>query len=246
MLLTGSSGSWTTLWVGGDFDPTADGIQTAAAYVSGSETFTLAVATDVYAGIFTKNQGSAIPLTNTSVGKTDHDSSFTAPTGPGDTVDGISHPNLQRVHAFEVNVVSGGGTGGNNFSDWIAGFSVGGQTGIGDDPDGDGNDNGVENFFGTAPDAFSQGLVASTADTGAGTFTFTHPQGTLADDLTATYQWSVDLDNFFADGVADGGVQVDFVATPDTPSAGTTTVVATVTTGPVPEKLFVDVEVTQP
>ena len=78
------------------------------------------------------------------------------------------------------------------------------------------------------------------------TFTFTHPPtGTLADDLTAAYRWSVDLDNFFADGVADGGVQVDFVATPDTPSPGTTTVAATVT-GPVPDKLFVDVEVTQP
>ncbi len=72
-----------------------------------------------------------------------------------------------------------------------------------------------------------------------------HPQtGTIADDLTATCQWSVDPDNFFAVGVADGGVQVDFVATPDTPSPGTITVEATVT-GPIPEKLFVNVEVTQ-
>ncbi len=48
-----------------------------------------------------------------------------------------------------------------------------------------------------------------------------HPQtGTIADDLTATCQWSVDPDNFFAVGVADGGVQVDFVAT---------------VTGPIPE-----------
>lgn len=136
--------------------------------------------------------------------------------------------------------------GGNDFSDWIAGFNVGAQTGIDDDPDNDGVDSGVENFFGTAPDESTQGLVTGAVDTGAGTFTFTHPQtGTLADDLTATYQWSVDLANFFADGVQDGGVQVDFVATPNSPSPGTTTVVATVT-GPVPEKLFVSVKVTQP
>ena len=125
--------------------------------------------------------------------------------------------------------VVGVGGGGTTFATWIAGYSVGGQTGIGDDPDGDGVDSGVENFFGTAPDEFSQGLISDTADTGAGTFTFTHPQGTIADDLTATYQWSDDLTNFFADGVADGGVQVDFVATPDSPSPGTTTVVATST-----------------
>jgi len=55
------------------------------------------------------------------------------------------------------------GPGGNDFSDWIALYpGVGGQTAIGDDPDGDGNDNGVENFFGTAPDEFTQGLVSGT------------------------------------------------------------------------------------
>ena len=105
MLLTGSSGSWTTLWVGGDFDPTSTGIQTAAAYTAGTETFTLTAATDVYAGIFTKNLGSAIPLLTTNIGRTDHDGNgFTAPTGPGDTVNGFSHANLARAYAFEVNV----------------------------------------------------------------------------------------------------------------------------------------------
>ena len=88
----------------------------------------------------------------------------------------------------------------------------------------------MENFFGTEPDVFTPGLVSGAVDTGAGTFTFTHPQtGTIADDLTATYHWSVDLDNFFADGVADGGSAGGLLATPDTPSAGTTTVEATVT-----------------
>lgn len=104
MLLSGSSGSWTTLWVGDDFDPTSNGAQTAASYAAGVETFTLASATNVYAGIFTKNAGSNIPATNLSAGTTDHDSTFTAPTGPGDTVNGISNTNLARAYAFEVNV----------------------------------------------------------------------------------------------------------------------------------------------
>jgi hypothetical protein len=141
------------------------------------------------------------------------------------------------------------GSGGNDFSDWIAGYSVGGQTGIGDDPDGDGVDSGVENFYGTAPDTFTQGLVSGAVDTGAGTFTFTHPQtGTIADDLTAGYRWSKDLATFNADGATDGdGTKVDFTVQLNTPAAGTTTVTATVDPGgTATTKLFVDVEVTQP
>ncbi len=157
-----------------------------------------------------------------------------------------THRNSRGVYALSeaITVVSGGG--GNNFSDWIAGFNVGAQTGIGDDPDGDGVDSGVENFFGTAPDSFSQGLVSGTVNTGAGTFTFTHPQtGTIADDLTAAYRWSKDLQTFNADGASDGaGTQVDFTVQLDTPQAGTTTVTATIT-GTATDRLFVDVEVTQ-
>ena len=105
MLLSGSSGSWTTLWVGDDFDPTSNGVQTAASYGAGVETFTIAVATDVYAGMFTKLGGSNIPALDLSVGRTDHDGNgFTAPSGIGQTVNGISNPNLGRSYAFEINV----------------------------------------------------------------------------------------------------------------------------------------------
>ena len=132
------------------------------------------------------------------------------------------------------------------FADWISGKpGVGGQTGLNQDPDGDGIDNGVENFFGTEPGEFSQGLLAGTVNPGAGTFTFTHPQGTLAGDLTAAYQWSKDLQSFNAGGATDGGgTKVDFSVQLDTPVAGTTTVTATVT-GTAASKLFVGVKVTQ-
>ena len=132
--------------------------------------------------------------------------------------------------------------GGNDFSDWISGYNVGGLTAIDDDPDGDGTDSGVENFFGTAPDAFSQGLVAGSVS--GNQFTFSHPvNDSPADDLTATYRWSKDLVTFTPGGGTHDGTTVTI--TPGTPSGGFVTVTAEVTGTPV-STLFVDVEVTQP
>ncbi|MFZ9937793.1 MAG: Ig-like domain-containing protein [Luteolibacter sp.] len=137
-----------------------------------------------------------------------------------------------------------------SYAEWIDGFFPGETNpaiiGLGADPDADGIGNGVENFFGTAPDGFSHGLAAGTVS--GGTFTFTHPQGTLAVDLAASYRWSTDLQSFNADGATDGdGTKVDFTVQLDTPEAGTTTVTATVDPGgTATDKLFVDVQVTQP
>ncbi len=141
-----------------------------------------------------------------------------------------------------VSVVSSGGTGGNDFSDWISDFpGVGALDGIDDDADGDGIDNGVENFFGTDPSAFSSGLVSAAVDSGAGTFTFSHPlNDTPADDLNAVYRWSADLASFHADGDSFGGTAVSF--SQGTPAGGMVTVTATVTGTPL-DRLFVDIEV---
>lgn len=102
----------------------------------------------------------------------------------------------------------------------------------------DGNDNGVGNFFGTEPGVFSEGLVVGTVNAGAGTFTFTHPQGTLASDLTAAYRWSTDLGTFHDDGAGSGGTTVSFATVPDpvvpgTPTTVTATATVTVTGTPV-------------
>jgi hypothetical protein len=136
----------------------------------------------------------------------------------------------------------------NTFANWISnpafGLAVADQD-LGDDADGDGNDNGVENFFGTNPGTFSQGLLSGIKS--GNTFTFTHPQNaTPASDLTASYNWSKDLASFLASGATDGaGTTVAFTTQADTPTAGITTVTATVT-GTATSKLFVRVNVTQP
>ena len=106
---------------------------------------------------------------------------------------------------------------------------------------------GLENFFGTNPGVFTAGLLAGVLTTnGSNTFTFTHPQsGTPADDVSGpAYTWSTDLQTFNADGATVGPTTVSFSPAVDTPSAGTTTVTATIT-GTVPEKIFVNVSVNQ-
>jgi hypothetical protein len=128
------------------------------------------------------------------------------------------------------------------------GENVGGQTGFSDDPDGDGIANGLENFFGTDPNAFSTGLTAvgvlSTG--GSNTFTLTHPQNaTPPDDISGpAYSWSTDLQTFTADGASEGGTMVSFEAVVNNPEDGTTTVTATIT-GTIPDRLFVRLGVTQ-
>lgn len=104
MLVTGSPSSYTTLWVGSAFDPTSSGAQTAATYAPGAQTFTLTSPGTVYGGIFTGNNGSGVPAYANSVGLTDHDNSYTAPTAEGESVSGFSNANLGRAYAFEINI----------------------------------------------------------------------------------------------------------------------------------------------
>ncbi len=136
----------------------------------------------------------------------------------------------------------------NDFASWISGFTaVGSLSGFNDDADHDGISNGLENFFGTDPGKFSKGLVV-TAHTSS-TFVFTHQQNASpASDLSApAYRWSTDLQSFHASGVSNGGgtTTVIFSAATNTPSAGITTVTATITGAEVPTSLFVKVGVSQ-
>jgi hypothetical protein len=136
----------------------------------------------------------------------------------------------------------------NNFSDWISSFAVGELNGFGDDPDGDGMVSGLENFFGTSPDvADAAGLRSMKLSTaGVTSFTFTHPENANpADDLSAVYQWSAELESFHDDGASNAaGTTVNFVKSPDSSTPNITTVTATITGSTIPESLFVRVKVT--
>jgi hypothetical protein len=147
------------------------------------------------------------------------------------------------VGLAEVQFFAAGTSGGDSFSNWIDGFTgLNGLTALGDDPDGDGNVNGIENYFGTHPGEFSQGLVSGTV-TGS-TMTFTHPLNNApAPNLTANYRWSKDLSSFHGDGDSFEGTTVSFSqGTPN--DEGIVTVTATITGG-APDRLFVDIEVSE-
>jgi hypothetical protein len=115
----------------------------------------------------------------------------------------------------------------NDFSGWIAGYpGVGGQTGLGEDPDGDGLPNGVEAWFGTQPDESSGGLGNFSSD--GATTTFTHPRSANPPvDLRIVYQWSPNLVEWFACDGVDGPVTGETVAVSSNTTHTTTTVTAT-------------------
>jgi autotransporter-associated beta strand protein len=142
-----------------------------------------------------------------------------------------------------VEMLGGVAPPGGTFAGWIAGYDVGALDGFDEDADGDGVPNAIENHFGTAPDMFSQGLVAVSAVNG-NTFTFSHPvNSSPASDVSVAYRWSKDLATFHGHGESDGdGTTVSFI--PGTPSGGMVTVTANITGTPA-ARLFVDMEATQ-
>ena len=131
--------------------------------------------------------------------------------------------------------------GGNTFAEWIAGFDLDpAQRGPGDDPDGDGLSNAVENFFGTHPGEPNEGIAILAA--GGGSFSFTHPRNpNQAANLSAAYRWSTDLTDFHGNGDTDAnGTTVTFTSSTD---EGITTVHAAAS-GTAIDRLFVLIDVT--
>jgi hypothetical protein len=182
------------------------------------------------------------PTANLAPGRPYHlliDSGAIVDTSGGDAFTGISDP---TAWSFTT-----AGTPVDTYAEWIANPDFGLEPEDQDfryDFDGDGIPNGVENFFGTHPGTFTQGLLAGIKS--GNTFTFSHPQNaTPASDLTASYRWSSDLAAFQPGGATSGGTTVNFTTEANTPSPGFTRVTATVT-GTLPDRLFVDVEVTAP
>ncbi len=94
---------YETLWVGPQFNPIAAGIQ-GIANAYGTETFDLASATDVYAGVY--HDGVAKVRYNNVATLTDHDASPTEPTYAGQTIENFSNAGLNnRTYAYGISVV---------------------------------------------------------------------------------------------------------------------------------------------
>ncbi|MDX1681100.1 MAG: hypothetical protein R3242_10255, partial [Akkermansiaceae bacterium] len=152
--------------------------------------------------------------------------------------DGLNDPVWDEVVITVTEEVS--------FADWMAGYDVGGQTGFSDDPDGDGMSNGLESYFGTDPSSSSQGSVMAelAMDPLTQTFTFRHPLNpNAATDIVAVYRWSPNLGTFHSDGASDGTTTVSFSqSSPD--QDNWVTVTATIS-GPMPDRLFTDIQVSQ-
>ena len=113
------------------------------------------------------------------------------------------------------------------FSEWMAGYNVGAETGFDQDPDGDGIANGLEAWFGTGPDTFTAGLSTPTA-VGLNV-TFSHPINEHApSDMNGVHEWSPNLSDWYAGDGIDGppsGLTVTITANA---SANTANVTATV------------------
>jgi len=137
------------------------------------------------------------------------------------------------------------------YAAWIASYpGVGSQTAFDDDPDGDGIRNGLENYLGTDPGQPSGGGQGLTQVAGTPLkFTFRHTRShTAATDVTAGYEWSPDLAQWYAAGATGNGVTVTLAPTViinrAPPQNDEIEVTATVTGGST-EKLFVRLNVTR-
>ena len=132
-------------------------------------------------------------------------------------------------------------TSTNTYADYIAGFpGVGSETEFEDDPDGDRIPNGLEAWFGTSPEDFTTALSGFTSD---GTVsTFSHSQNEAPpSDVVGSYEWSLDLSEWFASGDGPvGGPTVSFGAV----TTGPTTAV-TATSSQALERIFVRVRAVQ-
>ncbi len=151
---------------------------------------------------------------------------------------------------YDLNYIDGTLTvTGATFADWLSGYpGIGAATGFNDDPDHDGLPNGIENFFGTAPDATNPGLIQVSAT--ATTLVFRHTRSnTPASDLTARYEWSSDAKNWHASAETADGTAVTLssaiIIDNNAPASDLVEVTASVT-GSAAARIFVRLKVTRP
>lgn len=134
------------------------------------------------------------------------------------------------------------------YEGWITDFpDVGELTGFNDDPDQDGQPNGVENHLGTDPSKSSAGLILGSVTPSTGEIIFIHSINLepAPEAANATYFWSTDLVNFYGSGeAAPDGTSITVDANPGIPTTGLTRAIRAVSTGvQVPTRVFMRLQV---
>ncbi|MCW1915579.1 hypothetical protein OJ996_18485 [Luteolibacter sp. GHJ8] len=130
---------------------------------------------------------------------------YEAPGNPGG---GTEIAQIEGTGALEVRF----GPGDLSFADWIAGHEP--ASGFDADTDGDGIGNGVEQVFGSDPNASTALPPLEWQEDGVALMV--HPlAATVAADVAYHYEWSRDLGSWQRDGEADAtGMRVDITSSP--------------------------------
>lgn len=91
----------------------------------------------------------------------------------------------------------------NSYANWTLDYQLGAESAWEDDPDGDRFSNALEAWFGTHPGQFSHGIT--NVATNGTVMTFTHPvAASVPDNLQTSFQWSMNLRDWYAADGADG------------------------------------------
>jgi autotransporter-associated beta strand protein len=210
--------------------------------------------TTVNAGILAVN-GSAIP----NAGKLDIvGGKVSIPAATNEVVDTLFYNGVQQLAGVYGSTASGAAnqndtyfdvagsgtltvTSGPTFASWLTANAP--ATGFDTDSDEDGMPNGVENVLGTNPNTFSTGLTQVSAT--ANSVTFKHALNpTIASDVSYSYEWSSDLAEWKASGVANTAGTVGTIV-PSAPVSGEVTVTTT-QTGTPSTQLFTRIRATNP
>jgi hypothetical protein len=208
----------------------------------------------VNAGILAVN-GSAIP----NAGKLDIvGGKVSIPAATNEVVDTLFYNGVQQLAGVYGSTASGAAnqndtyfdvagsgtltvTSGPTFASWLTANAP--ATGFDTDSDEDGMPNGVENVLGTNPNTFSTGLTQVSAT--ANSVTFKHALNpTIASDVSYSYEWSSDLAEWKASGVANTAGTVGTIV-PSAPVSGEVTVTTT-QTGTPSTQLFTRIRATNP
>lgn len=129
----------------------------------------------------------------------------------------------------------------NTFAAWISANPP--ATGFTTDSDKDGISNGLEHVLGTNPNVHSAGLTEISATTTSVTFRHTlNP--TIASDVSYTYEWSSDLSEWNASGVANTAGTIGTIVA-SAPASDVVTVVTT-RSGTPSSKLFIRIRASNP